>query len=730
MQKPESGMYILLISVHGLIRAANWELGRDADNGGQIKYVVELAHALGRHPDVARVDLVTRLINDSKVASDYAVPEERISDNVRIVRLPCGPRRYLRKEVLWPYLDGMVDNILSYIRRVGLVPDVVHGHYADAGYVGSSISQLLGIPLIFTGHSLGKVKKQRLQEKGSRDAVIESQYNMSTRIEAEENALGNANLVITSTQQEVEQQYKQYENYQPRRMTVIAPGVDIEQFDANRSDAIQQLPIYNEFKKFLRQPDKPIILAISRLDERKNIASLLRAYGESAELQQFANLAIIAGTRDKLSNMDRSPRDMLTQLLELIDDYDLYGKIAYPKYHQPSDVKDAYYITRVLKGVFINPALTEPFGLTLIEAAASGVPIIATKDGGPRDIIGHCENGLLIDPLDITQMSHALRSVLTDSEKWQRWSRNGLQRVNYFSWSSHVKTYVNSLKGVTAQSKRATDALLPRRSRIPTMERLIVCNIDHTLLGDEAGLAELIHTIASSKGKIGLAVATGRNLDKTLEMLQDWQVPIPDILMTAVGSEIYYGHTMLQDRLWEQHINYRWRPDAIREALVRVPGVKLQSEEYQRRFKISFTIDVKKAPPLREIRAELRKRDLHTKFIFSHNSFLDVLPLRASKGLAVRHIMMKWGISPDRILVAGDSGNDEDMLKGNTLGVVVANYSPELARLKGRPHVYFAKSKHAWAILEGMRNYGFLLEPEEMESTEKTRQQNYSKEQA
>jgi sucrose-phosphate synthase len=55
------------------------------------------------------------------------------------------------------------------------------------------------------------------------------------------------------------------------------------------------------------------------------------------------------------------------------------------------------------------------------------------------------------------------------------------------------------------------------------------------------------------------------------------------------------------------------------------------------------------------------------------------------------------------------------MLKGNTLGVVVANYSPELERLKGRPHVYFAKSNHAWAILEGMRNYGFLQQADHSE---------------
>jgi sucrose-phosphate synthase len=48
------------------------------------------------------------------------------------------------------------------------------------------------------------------------------------------------------------------------------------------------------------------------------------------------------------------------------------------------------------------------------------------------------------------------------------------------------------------------------------------------------------------------------------------------------------------------------------------------------------------------------------------------------------------------------------MLRGNTLGVVVGNYSPELRRLKGLPRVYFAEGQYAWGILEGMEHYDFL----------------------
>ena len=84
----EPRLYILMISVHGLLRGHDMELGRDADTGGQITYVVELAKALGRNPDVGQIDLLTRLIDDPQVSPDYAQPEERLADNVRILRLP------------------------------------------------------------------------------------------------------------------------------------------------------------------------------------------------------------------------------------------------------------------------------------------------------------------------------------------------------------------------------------------------------------------------------------------------------------------------------------------------------------------------------------------------------------------------------------------------------------------------------------------------------------------
>ena len=69
---------ITLISLHGLIRGRDPELGRDADTGGQVKYVLELARELANQPNVREVELLTRQIVDPKVDDDYAQLEEPI----------------------------------------------------------------------------------------------------------------------------------------------------------------------------------------------------------------------------------------------------------------------------------------------------------------------------------------------------------------------------------------------------------------------------------------------------------------------------------------------------------------------------------------------------------------------------------------------------------------------------------------------------------------------------
>jgi sucrose-phosphate synthase len=111
---------------------------------------------------------------------------------------------------------------------------------------------------------------------------------------------------------------------------------------------------------------------------------------------------------------------------------------------------------------------------------------------------------------------------------------------------------------------------------------------------------------------------------------------------------------------------------------------------------------------------------LRATILFDSATRMDVLPVRASPGLALRFLEFKLDLAPERTLVAGDSGNDADMLTGNTLGVVVANHAPEIEHLRTAPRVYFARAPYAAGVLEGIDHYDFfgsIRIPQEDEET-------------
>lgn len=705
----KKGLRIALISLHGLIRGNNLELGRDEDTGGQTRYVIELARALAESPDVARVDLITRQVIDERVSDDYAQLEEKLCEGAYIVRIPFGPKRYLSKTKLWPYIEVFVDQCLNHFQRNNAVPDIIHGHYADAGYGGGQLARLLGIPFVFTGHSLGRIKQERLLESGLSAEKIESRYNISTRIEGEEFALETCSLICTSTHQEVKEQYEHYENYNPERMEVIPPGVDLSSFHPPREgEAISQLE--EDINAFLEDPNKPMIVAMARPDERKNLERLVEVYGSSPKLQREANLVLIMGSRDDIRSMPPGQKSVLTNVLILIDAYDLYGKVAYPKRHKSSDVPALYRAITRSRGVFVNAAMTEPFGLTLLEAAASGAPIVATNDGGPSDIIANCKNGVLVDPFDSEAIEKALMHALIEPEQWNAWSKAGLENVyTYYSWERHVQRYLRDIEEVLKEADVAPKMARGRKTRrLPQIDRLVIADIDNTLTGDEDAMQEFFSLISGSEENIGFGIATGRRYEDVLGLIEKYNIPHPEVLITSVGTEIYYGKNYTMDKSWQKHIDFRWDAEKIHEVLDGIEGFYRQDDHEQSTYKISYKVDFDIAPDINAIKRILRESGVKAKTILSLNMFLDVIPSRAGSGLSIRHMAYKWGFPLENILVAGDSGNDEAMLSGNTLGVVVGNYSSELEKLRKYPRVYFAEAHHAAGIIEGIHYYNFL----------------------
>ena len=704
------GLYILLISVHGLIRGHNLELGRDADTGGQTKYVVELAKSLSRQVAVEGVDLVTRLIVDEAVSIDYKAPVEQLSANSRIVRIKAGPEEYIPKEQLWPHMDNFADNLCIWLSEQPRLPDVIHTHYADAGYVGVRLANLTGLPLVHTGHSLGRDKYSRLLAVGMGIEQIEERYHMQARISAEEDILSCAELVITSTRNEIESQYELYDYYTPEKMAVIPPGTNLEQFHPVIEG---QLAISQAFQSklslFLRDPAKPMILALSRPDERKNIVSLLEAFGQNKSLQMLANLVIVAGNRDDIRELNDGVQSVLTELLWVIDVYELYGLVALPKHHSAEDVPDIYRYAAASKGVFVNPALTEPFGLTLLEAAASGLPLVATENGGPVDIIGNCGNGLLVDPLSREAIADALLSILQNPARWQEFSSNGLRNIaRFYSWEAHAQAYLALLQTLVSKRKPLTQVTSTHQFST-YRNRALFTAIDNTLLGDPEALEQFANVVRSHRRQFLFGIATGRRLDSVLTILKRNSIPTPDVLITSLGTEIYYTSELVADIAWSHHIDHSWTPLVLRRVLESLPGLSPQPKSGQSRFKVSYFYDAQIAPPMDEILGLLRQQELSVNATLSFGQYLDIVPARASKGQALRYVTNQYNIPLGRTLVTGGSGGDADMLRGNTLGVVVSNrHQEELSNLSDNEQVYFANGAHAWGILEAINHYGFL----------------------
>jgi sucrose-phosphate synthase len=705
--KSKRGLYLALISIHGLIRGRELELGRDADTGGQTKYVVDLARALGAREEVEQVDLITRRVIDPGIGEDYAEAIESLNDAARIVRIDAGPDEYLPKEQLWDHLDSFLDNLMLWLNEQPRMPDLVHSHYADAGYVGARLSRMLAIPLVHTGHSLGRDKRKRLLASGLSAKKIEETYNIARRIAAEEEVLANAELVITSTHNEIEEQYGLYNYYDPGRMVVIPPGTDMTQFHPARPG--EPHPFADSLKPFFRDPARPLILALSRPDERKNIATLVEAYGESPRLQRAANLLIVAGNRDDIRDLNSGARRVLTDLLVLIDAYDLFGRVAMPKHHKPDDVPGIYRLAAAGKGVFINPALIEPFGLTLLEAAACGLPIVATENGGPVDIVANCENGRLVDPLDKEAIAEALWSLLSDDAAWSKASENGVRGVKtHYTWQAHAAQYLDKLKALLDdQQPLKIHGFLPSATRY--RDRALFTDLDQSLLGDEEGLRRFSDLISEHRKTLIFGIATGRRLDSALALIRKHGIPSPDILISSLGTRIHYGRFLSEDDHWKHHIDYHWNRDRVLKTLRDQPGIELQQKDKQSEFKVSYNYDpsIALSPP--EVIALLHQNEVTANAFFSFGQYIDVIPTRASKGQALRYVAMRLDIPLDHILAAGGSGADEDMIRGNTLGVIVANrHHEELSQLEEVDRIWFSEKVHALGILDAIDHYDFL----------------------
>jgi len=445
------GLYIQIHSMHGLLRGEDVELGRDEDTGGQILYVLYLAKEMAKLEDVERVELVARLIKDPEYPG-YDLPVEKINPKLSIVRFPCGGEKYMKKVLLWPHLDEFIGNVEKYWEEQGRRPDVLHSNYADSGWVCTQLSRKYGIPHVHTGHSLGKAKMKRIGVTEDNYEQMDKIYHFTERVKAEEETYKQASAIVVSTDRERIDHYGMYDvDVNDGRFVVIPPGINSEQFhpyyeteQETENDRKARERLSKVFAESLSDPGKPMVFTISRLDHRKNLPGLVRAYAQDRRLQELSNLVIFAGKVTNVEELSPDERTIWDEMNRIMEEHGLKGKACFPSHVDfETEVGELYRMVARSRGVFVNPAFTEPFGLTIIEAAASGIPVVATDDGGPRSIITEGENGLLVDVNDPANISGAVRKILEDASVWEKFSKKGIRNaVENYTWAGMARKEV------------------------------------------------------------------------------------------------------------------------------------------------------------------------------------------------------------------------------------------------------------------------------------------------
>ncbi|KAK3041895.1 hypothetical protein RJ639_002177, partial [Escallonia herrerae] len=473
---------IVIFSIHGYFGQSD-VLGLP-DTGGQIVYILDQVRALEEELLLRikqqglqvkpKILVVTRLIPDAK-GTKCNQEMEPILDSLHshILRVPFRTEI----EVLQQWVSRFDDATSKILQLLECKPDIVIGNYTDGNIVASMMASKLGVTQGTIAHALEKTKYEDSDVKWKE---LEAKYHFSCQFTADIISMNAADFIITSTFQEIAGSKKragQYESHAAFTMpglcrvvsginvfdpkfNIAAPGADqsvyfpfteTEKRLTSFHPAIEEL-LYSqedndEHFGYLKDRTKPIIFSMARLDTVKNITGLTEWFGKNKRLRNAVNLVVVAGFFDPSKSKDREEIAEIKKMHELIERYQLNGQIRWiaaqnDRYRN----SELYRCIADTKGAFVQPALYEAFGLTVIEAMNCGLPAFATNQGGPAEIIVDGVSGFHIDPTNGDESSDKIADFFeqckVDSECWNRISQQGLKRIyECYTW----KIYANKL---------------------------------------------------------------------------------------------------------------------------------------------------------------------------------------------------------------------------------------------------------------------------------------------
>jgi len=201
----------------------------------------------------------------------------------------------------------------------------------------------------------------------------------------------------------------------------------------------------------LEHPDRVPIFTMARLDKIKNITGLVEAFGQNPELQARANLIVVTRTLREEDVADEEEMQELRKMYGLIEQYQLYNKLRWVGNSSRQNGAEFYRVVADRRGVFVQPALFEAFGLTVLEAMVSGLPTFATQFGGPLEIIQNGENGFWINPTQPQLLAGPILAFLqaceSDPGRWDKISQGGIERVrSAYTWKLYSEKLLKFAK--------------------------------------------------------------------------------------------------------------------------------------------------------------------------------------------------------------------------------------------------------------------------------------------
>jgi len=686
-------MHIMHVALGGCLRPPPVRYGITQDTGGHIAYLLGAAHAQVAGSPGTRVTLVTRAFDDPALGSDHALERQEIAARLTIRRLRTDDARYLTKAALSAALPALSRAFRILVEHER--PDVIHAHFADAAELALDATRDHGIPVLYTPHSLAL---------DARGAPARAGTDAARRIERERQAIRRADAIVVSSDDERRHQVGAYGERASARTHVARPGIELATTrQTGRARALVD--------PWLDDPERPCLLAIARPVAKKNLTTLVDAYAGDAWLREHANLIVLAGQHDAIRAEHDEQADQLDAIDRRIAEHGLVGSVALPPAHDRDHVAELYRLSACRGGVFVNPARHEPFGLTLVEAARSGLPVVATRHGGPVDILGTIGHGRLVDPDSAHELASACRSLLGRPAEYARARdaalRNGA-RYSWRAWAATVDAIVDrALRARVAALRAGTQRRARSAATAPRPSHFLAFDIDDTLTGSRAAARRFAQWFHARPASLPMAVATGRELPEARAVLARWRLPCPDTWITSVGAEIWRTDGAGELRRCPdhaRHLSQDWDRDAIVDALhATIPSY--QHERTQRRFKISLFGTIEDAG---RVRRHLAGQGLRARVVPSHGRFIDILPVTGGKAAAIAFEAARHGVSMSHCVAAGNSGNDEDMLTRCGRAILVGNALPEIRSIADRHGLYRARAAYADGVLEGLTAHGLI----------------------